>query len=188
MLKRTVLVLAVLFFTTASMLFAQDWKNYSPAYKEGDIAIQAGVSLIPLGGFFGTTTIPPLSISADYAVRIAELPLSFGGFVGYSASKYEYYSYATLSYTYLLMGARAAYHVDLGVKNLDSYAGVMLGYNIVTAKWDDNAWSDYYNAGSSYVVYGAYVGARYFFTKNLAAFGEAGYGMGLITLGVTYKL
>jgi hypothetical protein len=183
-MKKILIALSLCVLMTTAV-FAVDWVNYSPAYQEGDIAVQAGIGL--LSSFYGDTTIPPISVSVDYAYPIADLPFSFGGIVGFSASEesYSYYTYDwTYEYSYILVGARASYHVDFGVENLDTYTGVMVGYNIVSSSiTGDETLSS--SASSSYLLYGGYVGARYFFTENIAAFGELGYGMGIITLGAT---
>ncbi|MDC7221125.1 MAG: hypothetical protein PQJ59_14410 [Spirochaetales bacterium] len=188
MKKKVLLAVVVFSLFGATGLFAQEWTSYSPEFQEGDIAIQAGIGL--LAGFYGDTTIPPISVSVDYAQPIADLPFSFGGIVAYAKSEddYSYFGYNwTYEYSYILIGGRAAYHVDFGVDNLDTYAGVLLGFNIVNSSVSGDSWGSS-SADSSYMLYGAYAGARYFFTDNIAAFGEVGYGMGLITLGATFKL
>jgi hypothetical protein len=65
------------------------------------------------------------------------------------------------------------------------YGGAMLGYNIVGVdyKGPGNATSDL-----SAITYTAFVGARYHFTSNIGAYGEVGYGVSLLTLGLTYRL
>ncbi len=182
MRNKLVLVVMILFIAaTGTALFAQDWQNYSPSFQDGDFAVQAGLGLIPTFAYYGDITIPPISVAVDYGKTIADLPLSFGGFLGYTSSKY--YSYYELSY--LIIGARAAYHVDFEVKNLDAYAGVMLGYNVIMEKVLDSTYHGSYGSGA--LAFSGYVGARYFFTDNLAAYGELGYGISVISLGVTYK-
>ena len=184
--KLVLILTAALLLTSASVLFAADFENYSPAFKDGDMAVQAGIGLIPVWGYYGDMTVPPLSVSFDMAYSIAELPLSFGGYVGYSASDYEYYAGSGWKYSYLMIGAKAAYHVDFDNDKLDTYAGVLLGYNVVSVEEYGTSYSGY-SASGSFVSYGGYVGARYFFTPNIGAYGEFGYSIGLINLGVTYK-
>ncbi|MBN2625328.1 MAG: outer membrane beta-barrel protein [Spirochaetales bacterium] len=188
--KLTLIVMLLFIAASGTLLFAQDWTDYSPAFEEGDMAIQAGIGLIPTFGY-GDSTVPPISVGFEYATPVADLPLSFGGLIGYSASKdeYSYWSYSwSYKYSYILIGARASWHVDLNVENLDTYAGVMLGYNVVTVTVDgDDTFASSSASGSS-LIYGGYIGARYFFTENIAAFGELGYGMGVLTLGATFKL
>ncbi len=184
--KFLVTLTLILLFMVAAPVFAVDYENYSPAFKDGDMAVQAGIGLIPVWGYYGDMTVPPISVSFDMAYPVAELPLSFGGYVGYSASDYEYYSGSGWKYTYIMLGAKAAYHVDFDIDKLDTYAGILLGYNIVSVEEYGTSWAGY-SASGSFFSYGGYVGARYFFTPNLAAFGEFGYSIGLINLGATYK-
>jgi hypothetical protein len=160
------------------------WTRYSSAFQKGDMAVQAGIGLISFG-MYGDTVVPPISASFDWAMPIKDLPFSFGAFLGYASSEYKFYY--TWTYSYLMLGARAAYHVDFGVKNLDTYAGVLLGYNIVSFDSDVPSGYNYYTEGASYFLYGGFVGGRYFFTKNFAAFAEFGYGIALINVGVTFK-
>jgi hypothetical protein len=43
-------------------------------------------------------------------------------------------------------------------------------------------------ASGSYLFWGADLGARYWFTPKLGAQLELGYGLGVISLGIAYKL
>jgi len=91
--------------------------------------------------------------------------------------------------TYFLLGARAAYHLKLESPKIDPYGGIMLGYNIVTYQ-EPSGWDPYYDysGGSSYLMYGFYGGARYFFNPKMAVYAELGYGFGYLNLGISYKL
>jgi hypothetical protein len=76
--------------------------------------------------------------------------------------------------------------VDLGVKNLDPYASLTLGWLL----WNQT----YSGLGSdtdsdlSTFFYTANIGARYFFTKNIGAYIELGYSaVSVASLGLAVK-
>lgn len=134
-------------------------------YQKGDNLLNLGVGV---GGGFGTP------IGASYEYGFTE-KISGGVIATYSSQDLMGYKI-----TYLIAGARASYHHDFGIENLDTYAGVLLGYNKVSFD------SGYVGSGSA-VVYGGHVGARYYFTPKLGAFAEAGYGAANLTVGLALK-
>ncbi|MFH1319811.1 MAG: hypothetical protein ABII90_04050 [Bacteroidota bacterium] len=73
------------------------------------------------------------------------------------------------------MGVRGNFHYPL-VEKLDTYTGLLLGYNIVTSKWIGTGAEDF-NASSSHVAWSWFVGARYYFSETFAAMAELGYGI-----------
>jgi hypothetical protein len=177
------LFLAVVLMATASMSFGQI------AYKQGDQVITGGLGLGSVAGAYGDVTIPP--ISASYEMGYNE-NISIGGLVGISGSEQAYnlgfFGSWKYKYTYIIIGARGAYHYDL-MKNekIDTYGGIMIGYNIVSASTEGTALGTY-SVGGSYLAYGGYAGIRYYFSPNLAAYGEIGYGLGIINVGIAYKM
>ena len=82
--------------------------------------------------------------------------------------------------TFLFFAARANWHFNVGVENLDLYAGFSAGYQHFTTNDQHILWrhSTPYFAGQ--------IGARYFFTRNLAAAVELGHPM-WIRAGVAFK-
>jgi len=67
----------------------------------------------------------------------------------------------------------------------------MIGYYIVSNTYDDNFddwYTSNYDASSSFMAYGFYGGARYFFNPKMAVYAELGYGFGYLNLGISYKL
>ena len=144
-------------------------------FEEGQIGINAGIGI---GGGFGI----PIGLSGEYGISDK---LGVGGFLGF-AGKSEDLGFYKVKYSYFLVGARANYHFDLDIDNLDPYAGVILGYNAASVKLDGApAGTPSPTAGGA--VFGAHAGARYFFTESIGAYAEVGYGLGIINLGVTAK-
>ncbi len=87
-----------------------------------------------------------------------------------------------LSVTSIISHAQQAFQKgDNVVAKLDLYGWVMLSCNFL--KFSNTACkSDGSDAGLT-----AYVGGHYFFTNNIAAFAELGYGVSYLTLGAALK-
>lgn len=187
-------ILVILFICTFSIgLFAQESvekaAEYPITFQPGEKIVQAGLGF-GMMGVYGDVVIPPISFSVDIAKEIEGFPISFGGIIGLAKSEYDW-SYWTdeykWTYTYFLLGARAAYHLKLESPKIDPYGGIMLGYNIVSVKEPDS-YPVGYSSKSSYMMYGFYGGARYFFNPKMAVYAELGYGFGYLNLGISYKL
>lgn len=168
-------IFACLIFATASIAQSEN-------FNKGDKIINAGIGFINTlnTGSYWKTKVPPISGSFEYAI-IDNLfndrsGIGVGAYVGYSSQKYEYYN-SSISYSDLVIGARGSFHYQF-VNKLDTYAGLMIGYDIVSGDGD---------AISSGVALGYYIGARYYFTDNFAVMSEIGDNIALITLGVSFK-
>jgi hypothetical protein len=184
-LKIFFLSLMLALFIPSAMLNAQ-------IFDKGDKVLSFGVGLgstYYTGGWGYKTTVPPIFIAGDYCVREDLGPgnLGVGGYLGYSAYKYDYHSDWGWKYSTIIIAARGTYHFTDLVDKLDLYGGIMLGAKIVTAK----EYGDYpgygYSANASGVVYDLLAGARYYFTDNFGVMGELGYGIAWLKLGVSLK-
>ena len=164
--------------------------EYPTAFQPGEKIVQAGLGF-GMMGVYGDVVIPPISLSIDMAKEIEDYPISYGAIIGLAKSEYNW-SYLYLddykwTYTYFLLGARAAYHLKMKSEKIDPYGGLMLGYNIVSVKEPSN-YPVGYSSESSYLMYGFYGGARYFFNPKMAVYAELGYGFGYLNLGLSFKL
>jgi hypothetical protein len=103
---------------------------------------------------------------------------------GFNRSKESYVS-SHVDYTYLAFGGRFGYHPDLGVKNLDAYGVITLGY--YRRSWKSSlSGSSSFSSGT--FLWGGAVGGRYFFTNNIGAFLELGYSaLSFVTGGIAIK-
>ncbi|MDR1903239.1 MAG: hypothetical protein LBQ88_13295 [Treponema sp.] len=177
--------------------FAQTWYNsYAPGIGESKVFINAGIGLGPTGGY--DMGVPPLSASVDFKLPV-KLPITVGGIFTFAQWKYSYslptvtttpsYSITYKDYEFVWnnigFGARGMYHFNF-LKNLDTYAGLTLGYVIQTFDGGDYSGSAY--EGVSFFLFGANIGARYFFTQNIGAYFEVGYsGLQFASLGLSIK-
>jgi len=111
-----------------------------------------------------------------------------GGLIGYTSAstKSEYSGYGWSS-TYIPINIRGAFHYAF-VDNLDTYAGVLVGYNVYSWKWKD--YEDTARSSSGGLTSSLYVGARYYFTESIGVFGDVNLGystLSLLNLGIAIK-
>jgi len=161
-------------------------------FQKGTNIISAGVGLgSSILSYSGASQTPALSLQYERGVWDVGGPgvISLGGYVGYKG-----YSYSATDYSekwhYTVLGVRSAYHYNgLNVDKLDLYGGVMLSYNILSYSYSDNLGYNVSDNGSygSTVGLSLYVGARYFFTDNLAVLAEFGYGVAYLNVGIAAK-
>lgn len=158
------------------------------AYNKGDQVINLGIGL---GGFAGAYGSSGVAITGGYEYGVTE-NISLGGVVGYSSTSETIYGDYGWKYTYILIGARGAYHLDLfHSPKIDTYGGILLGYNIVSSSATGTIpYYGYYgaSASASYLEFGLFVGGRYYFDPHWAVQAELGYGLGILNIGIAYKL
>ena len=174
--------------------------DLDPIFSEGDKVINLGIGLgstLYTGNGF-STTIPPISASFEYGILndiLEKGSVGVGGYIGYTASKYETTYYDWMSGNYvdygweygnLIIGARGSFHYPL-VDKLDTYAGMMLGYNVVSINEIGDVSFGSSTAGSG-LAWSMYIGGRYWFNPKIAAMAELGYGIAYLNLGVAFKL
>ena len=195
----------ILFFATFAIGSASafDPMNRAEGIQDSSVFVNAGVGFptkeffraIDYGRYF-KTHIPPLVAAVDFRLPV-NVPLSVGAH--FSIDTYDeitarpdginIHGYGQ----YFNIGARAAWHFDFGVKNLDTYAGIVLGIELshqqgsVTNR--NNAFPPRnFEETTSNFFGGGHIGARYFFTNTIGMFAEVGYNnASLATLGLALK-
>lgn len=161
-------------------------------FSKGDKVLHLGVGVGSyLGGTNYTSTIPPLQVSYEQGI-VGNLidgnaSIGVGGYAAYSANKWKYDSDNGYKYSYVIVGVRGAFHYQF-IDKLDTYAGAMIGYNIVSGTWFGSGTETVSGASASSVAYSTFLGARYYFTDKVAIFAEVGYGIAALELGVAFKL
>jgi hypothetical protein len=192
MITKKLIAFVVVFLCSASFVV-----NAQNIFSKGDRAVNIGLGI---GSYYGGTgyssTIPPLSVSFEQGIIDGLLDgkgsIGVGGYLGYSANKWETsaggdtYGY---KYSYMMIGARGAFHYQF-VDKLDTYTGLLLGYNVVGSKLygDGMGGIDTGSATGSGIGYSAFLGARYHFSDQFAAYGEIGYGISALELGISIRL
>lgn len=156
-----------------------------------------------LVGFGGTTyganqkmLVPPLQLAYEYGV--AEGLINGNGSIGvgvaggYAASKYVIAGYGTEDYmtnNIGFVGARGSFHYQF-VNNLDTYLGTFLGCAMSRVHTSSKLMNDaikQYSSNAPTFTYGAYLGARYYFTPALGVNAEIGYGISIFNIGLTFR-
>jgi len=184
--------IAAIIFLTVFLL--PSLKAQESTFNLGDQVVNIGIglgSLYAIGTYY-KTTVPPISISYEKAIVdeiIDKGVIGVGGYLGYTSYKYHYvystYDYGW-KYTNIVLGARGNFHYPL-VDNLDTYLGVLLGYNIRISR-EFGTFADDISPDHGSLAFAGYVGARYYFSEKFAAFTELGYGISYLTLGISLKL
>ncbi len=180
----TAISFCFLLVLTSQSLVAQTTEDAAFGLGTKVVNIHLGLgSTLYSAGFKGT--FPPIAIS--YEQGIADGKWGVGGYISRTGSKWgdgeDWWKYS-----YTTIGARGAYHFYTTDK-LDTYGGLMLGYNIVSSKWSGSSDDGYRNfkASSSGVGYAIFVGGRYYFSDNIGVSAELGYGIAVLSLGASIK-
>ncbi len=174
------------------------------AQSSSKLQLSAGVGVVPT--FFKdqvTTNVPPISLTLGY--KVAE-KFSLSAFASYSSTtsatiKYNDGSTNVFTNDMLMIGIRPAVHF-VNLDKWDVYGGFSLAYNVPMVNVDNTPSDEplygddkpntptpsFYREAENNFTYSGFVGASYLVKKNFGIFGEVGYGISLLNVGVTYKL
>jgi hypothetical protein len=179
-MKKLFLLIFAIFFLAATQSTVK-----AQAFQNGDMVANLGVGFGWYGYGYGASSLPAFSLSLEKGIMEIDNvgPLSIGGIVGFKHASYL----TDYNWNDIIIAARGAIHYDL-FKNekIDTYGGVALGVRLQTYSYPD------FGIGSgktnyTHGLFALYLGGRYFFSDNLGAFAELGYGLGYLTLGLSYK-
>lgn len=179
-----------LLFIVAAFSLAQLSAQES-TFSKGDKVLNLGLGIgsTLYSGTFYKSQVPPVSVSLEFGVADEVLEkgvIGVGPYVGYSSYKYEYQNWGW-KYSNIILGVRGSFHYPL-VDKLDTYAGVLLGYNVASSKEFGDAipgWDYSYSAGG--LVWSGYIGGRYYFKESFGVMAELGYGIAILNLGIALK-
>jgi len=140
-------------------------------------------------GAYYSLQVPPLNASFEVVVKDQlfdeNSSLGVGGYLGYTAYKWSHSTWGW-KYSSLVIGPRGYLHYFF-LDKLDTYSGLLLGYNILTSKWTGTG-SESVSASSGGVAWSWFIGGRYFFNENIAAMAELGYGVTYLNIGISFAL
>jgi len=185
-MKKMIYALLILFALVPVSVFAQN------TFSKGDKVLNLGLGIgsTLYSGSYYTNKIPPVSGSFEVGIKDElfdeKSSLGIGGYVGYTGAKWNYSGWGW-KYSSIVVGPRASLHYQL-IKKMDTYTGVMLGYNIVSSKTFGSGYWDDYTASGSGLTYSWFVGGRYYFSEKFAGMLELGYGVAYLNIGVALKL
>jgi hypothetical protein len=175
------------------VIFSIPLSGNAQPFIKGDkvINIGLGIGSTLYSGVGYKMGMPPLS--ASFEIGVTELGpgiVGVGGYFGIASYKWEdSFGGSTYGWKYsnTIIGARGNYHYNFAEK-LDTYAGLMLGYDIISSKEiGDWPFGYDYSANSSSFIWSFYIGGRYYFTDSFAAMLELGYGIAWLNIGVAFK-
>lgn len=179
-MKKLLMFIVLVTFSVAS-LTAQE-----TTFNKGDKVLNLGLGIgsAIYSGTGYSSVVPPLSASLEIGIvdNILEKgSVGVGGYLGFSSHKYSNYWRSTS----IIIGPRGAFHYAL-VDKLDTYAGLIIGYNIYSSKWIGSGF-ELNDTSSGGLVSSEFVGARYYFSDSFAANAELGFGISYLTIGVALK-
>ena len=187
-MKKLFFGLSVLCF---SFFTAQKISAQAPTFNtKGDQL--AGVTL-GFGGYYsgtyysGVSRTPYIAFYYENCVMEnlfdANSSLGLGGMLGHTSVRHSNPTSGYKANSFIL-GFRGVLHYAF-VSKLDTYGGLMLGYNFATWTWEDKNNTLKANSAGGF-DFSLFVGARYYFTDRFAAFAELGIAVP-INLGVSLK-
>ena len=155
----------------------------------GDKIITAGLGFGSyLGGNNYSLVFPPIGASFEYCIIDylfdENSAIGVGGYLGYTANKWRG-NEVEVKYTYTAIAGKGYFHYNFA-RDLDTYAGLILGYNVVGRRISPANASPH--TSSSGLVYSLFLGARYYFSPDIGAYAELGYGIATLELGVAFRL
>ena len=143
-------------------------------------------------------TAMPIELAYEKGIKddlfgVKGLNLGVGGYFNYFGSSSDFAGFSatgpttyTWKYTNIVLGGRALAHYKL-IDKLDTYAGVMVGYDIFGAKLSPEN-SAIPATAASFVFYGGVAGIRYEFNPKLGIYLEGGSAsVSNASIGIAYK-
>ncbi|MDA3882429.1 MAG: hypothetical protein PF481_04045 [Bacteroidales bacterium] len=149
----------------SSMAFSLKAQEVAPMFVKGDKIINVGIGL----GYYTS-----VSASLDYGIVDEVAELGTIGVGPYAAFCFRHSDSAVMA------GVRGTFHYPF-IEDFDTYVGLGLGlsYNMYSISY----------LGSSYIhpEGGFFIGARYKMSETLTVFGELGYGISYLNVGLALK-
>lgn len=182
---------------TISALYAQNRTT-----QFGKFAFSAGIGTVPtyVAGD-AKTHVPAISLRAGVLVSKRFTLSTFLGYTDITSAPREFFDgYSTVVNNKTIMfGLRSELHKEITEK-VDFYGGLTFGFASsnrtekdsetgLPMQRDAEGPTPYNpNAPTTSFLYAGYVGASYYFDNKFGAFAEAGYGISLLSIGVTVKM
>ena len=191
-MKQMLLIFSALLILTATANAGLMDGPGNPYLNNGDFVVGGKLALL---GVYGSNVGFILGGEYGFMEGFLSIPnfptsLGLGGSIGYSGYTQSFGVYGDYSYTNFLILVTGYYHVHL-LKNvpIDTYAMLNLGVNIASSSYEGNvAGAPSLSSSHGGLTFGSGIGARYYFTNKLSAVGELGFGMGVIRLGLDFRI
>ncbi len=156
--------------------------------------IRSGVGLLPTFAKSHTTSeVPPLSLALRYRPSpLFSVSLLAGGSVSSATQHHRSGSSLSLRNNFRMIALRGAVHAQRWTK-WAPYAGISLAYQHCRVEDIGNSQRApeesmiHYTPRKEGLFYGAFVGTCYQPIPSLEIFGELGYGLSILTMGVGFS-
>jgi len=174
-MKKIVLIVTVTVFTLTHLV-AQD-----ATFVKGNKVLDVGVGM----GSISSAWTPVFSASFEAGIIdniIKKGVIGVGGYLGYSSR-----TYAGWKRSNILIAGRGNFHYPL-VKKMDTYAGLMIGWDVYSEKWKGEGSAPDHSSYGGFIST-LFAGTSYYFSKNIAVMAELGLGYHLtyLDIGVSFK-
>jgi hypothetical protein len=150
-------------------------------YNKGNFILSTGIGL----GYYYAGGVP-LQVNGEYFFTDK---LSIGPYLGVTTWNHRWAG-DRYNYTFIDVGVRGSYHfselIGITEERLDIYGGAFLGYLASSFSGPNGGFYDD-NLYGSRVTAGIHAGARYYFAPRVAGYGELGYGLAPLSIGLTFK-
>lgn len=171
---------------TLLVLFTFVIQSAQAQFKEGEILAGASLGLIPQVS--GTPEVPPIGIMGEYAFTENIIGGFYAGYTS-STNSTDIFDLRWRD-NLIIVGVRGSYNIEVA-KNLDVYGGAFVGYTIASSvllegEWPLNTSLLGLNVGQQRIA--AFAGARYLMDNKFGLFGEVGYGISIVNVGITLNL
>lgn len=198
-MKNILFVLVAFFCFTLTSVTAQN----NQVYKKGNFNASAGIGLLPT--YFAdnaTVNMMPVNIKVGYNIADHFNVNLYTGFSSSTSKAVKDFEGNTRDYenNFLMIGLRSELHAARTEK-FDIYGGFMLAYNkafvneTIYENGDTESPIDApsnkpttFKPSGSKVLFSGFIGATYFVKPKLGIYGEIGYGVSLVNVGVAFKL
>lgn len=183
-MKIKILLFVILFASGSILANAQ-------SVAKGDKILNLGIGLgtALYNGSYYKSSVPPISASLEVVLKDdvfnGKGALGLGGYLGYASYKWEYSGWG-YKYSNIIIGPRGYVHYSF-LDKLDTYAGLLLGYNVVSSNEFGTSSGYNYSASAGGFIWSGFIGGRYFFNDKIAGMLELGSGITYLNLGVALK-
>lgn len=192
---KATLLLLVSIICFANLCEAQH-KKPDRIFKKGQSDVQIGVGLVPT--YFmdkAKMIVPPVSLEFNHLLSDH---FSLGAYAGHSVSQSKPGITSdgipqSVQNKHFQFGLKGGIHITKW-DNFDWYGGFMLAYNHSKFKAVDNSDMQFMEQHlgierkKEKFTYTGFLGVRYAFEPKYTLFGEAGFGVSLLTVGVSRKI
>lgn len=126
-----------------------------------------------------------IALGAGYEYGVTN-EISVGGLFDY----YQWSEYDWATATYIVIGAQGNYHFGkllMWDSKVDPFAGLVLAYENTSWKVNNLYLLPGWSGASGGLILGGQIGIRYFVSPTVALYGQLGFGITYLKVGVDFK-